>query len=70
MFSQSVEIEKLLLKKTLKRNSFENGRNYNRLTKTEASIFYFNHLSSQSKNTRCHKMPFCGCSTQWFSSGK
>ena len=30
----------------------------------------FNHLSSQLKNVRCHNTPFCGFSTQWFSSGK
>lgn len=31
---------------------------------------YFNHLSSQFLKTRCQRMPFCGCITQWFSSGK
>ena len=29
----------------------------------------FSHLSSHLKNVRCHSMPFCGLSTQWFSSG-
>lgn len=31
---------------------------------------HFSHLSNHPKNSRCHKMLFCGCSTQWFSSGK
>ena len=31
---------------------------------------YFSHLSSQAKKVRCQRMPFCGLSTQWFSSGK
>ena len=31
---------------------------------------YFNHLSNHPKNVRCQRMPFCGFSTQWFSSGK
>ncbi len=33
-------------------------------------LFYFNHLSNQPINVRCHSTPFCGFSTQWFSSGK
>src|SRR5262249_17064498 len=31
---------------------------------------YFNVSSSHLKNSRCHAMPFCGCSTQWFSLGR
>ena len=30
---------------------------------------HFSHLSNQLKKVRCHKMPFWGFSTQWFSSG-
>ena len=30
----------------------------------------FSHLSNHSKKVRCHRIPFCGFSTQWFSSGK
>ena len=30
---------------------------------------FFTHLSSHSQNVRCHKTPFCGFNTQWFSSG-
>ena len=33
-------------------------------------FYFFNHLSNQPKNVRCHRIPFCGFSTQWFSSGK
>ena len=31
---------------------------------------YFSQRSSQLKKVRCHRIPFCGFSTQWFSSGK
>ena len=31
---------------------------------------YFSHLSNQRKKTRWKRTPFCGCATQWFSSGK
>ena len=31
--------------------------------------YFLSHLSSQAKNVRCHRIPFCGFSTQWFSSG-
>ena len=30
----------------------------------------FSQRSSQLKKVRCHRIPFCGLSTQWFSSGK
>ena len=31
--------------------------------------YFLSHLSSHAKNVRCHRIPFCGFSTQWFSSG-
>ena len=33
-------------------------------------MFYLRYLSSQRKKVRCQRIPFCGRSTQWFSSGK
>ena len=30
---------------------------------------FFTHLFNHSKNVRCHRTPFCGFNTQWFSSG-
>ena len=36
---------------------------------TPGANYFFNHLSSQLKNVRCHNTPFWGFNTQWFSSG-
>ena len=33
-------------------------------------LIYFKYLSNQAKNVLCHRIPFCGFNTQWFSSGK
>ena len=33
-------------------------------------MFYLRYLSSQRKKVRCQRIPFCGRSTQWFSSGE
>ena len=35
---------------------------------THIDSVYFSHLSSQLKKVRCQSIPFCGFSTQWFSS--
>ena len=35
-----------------------------RLCPEETDSDYFNHLSSQLKKVRCHKMAFCGFNTQ------
>ncbi len=32
--------------------------------------YFFSQRSSQLKYVRCQSTPFCGFSTQWFSSGK
>ena len=38
--------------------------------KREQYVYYrFSHLSSQLKYVLCQSIPFCGLSTQWFSSG-
>lgn len=34
------------------------------------ACYFFSQRSSQLKNVRCQSTPFCGLSTQWFSSGK
>ncbi len=37
---------------------------------TLITVRYFSHSSNHRKNSLCQRMPFWGCSTQWFSSGK
>ena len=40
------------------------GGRYPNVYGLNPSSVYFNHLSSQLKNVRCQRIPFCGLSTQ------